>query len=81
VRRSTGSGTVERYIGRHGAKRVAGAVFVAAVLPIMLKSATNPEAFPNGRIVGAWLPITKASVTEEQQRSCVGKEDEENKDV
>jgi non-heme chloroperoxidase len=35
-----------RYIGRHGTKRVAKAVLIAAVPPIMLKSAANPEGLP-----------------------------------
>src|SRR5262249_29139585 len=43
---STGGGEVARYIGRHGSKRVARAVLVAAVPPIMLKSAGNPEGLP-----------------------------------
>src|SRR5918911_769102 len=43
---STGGGEVVRYIGRHGTKRVAKAVLVAAVPPIMLKSASNPEGLP-----------------------------------
>jgi non-heme chloroperoxidase len=43
---STGGGEVARYIGRHGTKRVARAVLVAAVPPIMLKSASNPEGLP-----------------------------------
>src|ERR687898_5594 len=37
---------VARYIGRHGTKRVAKAVLIAAVPPIMLKSAANPEGLP-----------------------------------
>jgi len=37
VRHSTG-GEVERYIGRHCTRRVAGAVLATAVSPIMLKS-------------------------------------------
>jgi non-heme chloroperoxidase len=45
VGHSTG-GEVARYIGRHGTKRVAKAVLIAAVPPIMLKSATNPEGLP-----------------------------------
>ena len=43
---STGGGEVARYVGRHGTKRVAGAVLVAAVPPIMLKTAANPEGLP-----------------------------------
>jgi non-heme chloroperoxidase len=46
VGHSTGGGEVARYIGRHGTKRVAGAVLLAAVPPIMLKSTTNPEGLP-----------------------------------
>jgi non-heme chloroperoxidase len=46
VGHSTGGGEVARYIGRHGTSRVAKAVLVAAVPPIMLKSAANPEGLP-----------------------------------
>jgi non-heme chloroperoxidase len=46
VGHSTGGGEVARYIGRYGTKRVARAVLVAAVPPIMLKSASNPEGLP-----------------------------------
>ena len=46
VGHSTGGGEVTRYIGRHGTKRVAKAVLIAAVPPIMLKSAANPEGLP-----------------------------------
>jgi non-heme chloroperoxidase len=43
VGHSTGGGEVARYIGRHETSRVAKAVLVAAVPPIMLQSAANPE--------------------------------------
>ncbi len=43
---STGGGEVARYIGRHGSKRVARAVLIGAVPPVMLKSAANPEGLP-----------------------------------
>jgi len=43
---STGGGEVARYIGRHGTKRVAKAVLVGAVPPLMLKTANNPEGLP-----------------------------------
>ena len=43
VGHSTGGGEVVRYIGRHGSKRVAKAVLIGAVPPIMLESDTNPE--------------------------------------
>jgi non-heme chloroperoxidase len=46
VGHSTGGGEVTRYIGRHGTKRVAKAVLIAAVPPILLKSANNPEGVP-----------------------------------
>jgi non-heme chloroperoxidase len=46
VGHSTGGGEVARYIGRHGTKRVARAVLIAAVPPLVLKTATNPEGLP-----------------------------------
>ena len=46
VGHSTGGGEVVRYTGRHGMKRVAKVVLIAAVPPIMLKSAANPEGLP-----------------------------------
>ena len=46
VGHSTGGGEVARYIGRHGTKRVAKAVLIGAVPPIMLKSSTNPGGLP-----------------------------------
>jgi len=46
VGHSTGGGEVARYILRHGTKRVAKAVLIAAVPPLMLKTATNPEGLP-----------------------------------
>lgn len=46
VGHSTGGGEVARYIGRHGTKRVDKAVLIAAVPPLMLKTAANPEGLP-----------------------------------
>jgi len=46
VGHSTGGGEVARYIGRHGTKRVARTVLIAAVPPLMLKTASNPEGLP-----------------------------------
>src|SRR5258708_16978281 len=43
---STGGGEVARYIGRHGTKRVAAAVLIGAVPPVMVKSAANPDGIP-----------------------------------
>jgi non-heme chloroperoxidase len=42
VGHSTGGGEVARYIGRYGSSRVAKAVLVSAVPPLMLKTAANP---------------------------------------
>ncbi|MDM0113642.1 alpha/beta hydrolase [Variovorax sp. J22R133] len=46
VGHSTGGGEVARYIGRHGNKRVAKAVLIGAVPPLMLKTAANPGGLP-----------------------------------
>jgi non-heme chloroperoxidase len=43
---STGGGEVARYIGRHGSKRVAKAVLIGAVPPLMLKTPANPGGLP-----------------------------------
>ena len=46
VGHSTGGGEVARYIGRHGTKRVAKAVLIGAIPPLMLKTAANPGGLP-----------------------------------
>src|ERR1700726_4181468 len=46
VGHSTGGGEVARYIGRHGTKRVAKAVLISAVPPLMLKTNANPAGLP-----------------------------------
>jgi non-heme chloroperoxidase len=46
VGHSTGGGEVARYLGRHGAKRVAKAVLISAVPPLMLKTEKNPTGQP-----------------------------------
>jgi non-heme chloroperoxidase len=46
VGHSTGGGEVARYIGRHGTARVAKAVLVSAVTPLMLKTDLNPDGLP-----------------------------------
>jgi non-heme chloroperoxidase len=46
VGHSTGGGEVARYIGRHGTDRVAKAVLISAVPPLMLKTANNPGGLP-----------------------------------
>jgi non-heme chloroperoxidase len=46
VGHSTGGGEVTHYIGRHGTSRVAKAVLVSAIPPLMLKTPANPEGSP-----------------------------------
>ena len=46
VGHSTGGGEVARYIGRHGTDRVAKAVLISAVPPLMLKTPANPGGLP-----------------------------------
>lgn len=46
VGHSTGGGEVVRYIGRHGSSRVAKAVLIGAVPPLMLKTEKNPLGLP-----------------------------------
>lgn len=46
VGHSTGGGEVARYIGRHGTKRIAKAVLIGAITPILGKSANNPNGVP-----------------------------------
>ena len=46
VGHSTGGGEVTRYVARHGAGRVAKAVLIGAVPPVMVKSAKNPGGLP-----------------------------------
>ena len=59
VGHSTGGGEVARYIGRHGTKRVARAVLIAAVPPIMLKTSANPEGLPMEVFDGIRAGLTK----------------------
>ena len=46
VGHSTGGGEVARYIGRHGTSRVASAVLISAVPPLMVKTSANPGGLP-----------------------------------
>ena len=46
VGHSTGGGEVVRYIARHGSQRVARAVLIGAVPPVMVQSASNPDGLP-----------------------------------
>jgi non-heme chloroperoxidase len=46
VGHSTGGGEVARYIGRHGTRRVAKAVLIGAIPPLMLRTSANPGGTP-----------------------------------
>jgi len=46
VGHSTGGGEVTRYLGRHGTSRVAKAVLLSAIPPLMLQTDVNPEGTP-----------------------------------
>jgi non-heme chloroperoxidase len=46
VGHSTGGGEITRYMGRHGTGRVAKAILVGAVPPIMVRTASNPGGLP-----------------------------------
>ncbi len=46
VGHSTGGGEVTRYIGRHGESRVAKAVLISAIPPLMVKTPANPAGTP-----------------------------------
>ena len=63
VGHSTGGGEVARYIGRHGTKRVAKAVLIGAVPPLMLKTPANPGGLP----MDAFDQIRTAVITDRAQ--------------
>ncbi|HTH96617.1 MAG TPA: alpha/beta hydrolase [Stellaceae bacterium] len=63
VGHSTGGGEVARYIGRHGGSRVAKAVLISAVPPIMLKTA----AYPGGLPISIFDDIRKGVATDRAQ--------------
>ncbi len=52
VGHSTGGGEVARYIGRHGTSRVAKAVLIGAVTPIMIQTDFNPDGVPGSVFEG-----------------------------
>jgi non-heme chloroperoxidase len=60
---STGGGEVARYIGRHGTERVAKAVLISAVPPLMLKTAANPGGLP----IAAFDELRTAMLTDRAQ--------------
>jgi non-heme chloroperoxidase len=63
VGHSTGGGEVARYIGRHGTKRIAQAVLIGAVPPLMLKTPANPGGLP----MDAFDQIRTAVLTDRAQ--------------
>jgi non-heme chloroperoxidase len=63
VGHSTGGGEVARYIGRHGTKRIAKAVLIGAVPPLMLKTPANPGGLP----MDAFDQIRTAVLTDRAQ--------------
>ena len=63
VGHSTGGGEVARYIGRHGTKRVAKAVLIGAIPPLMLKTPANPGGTP----IEAFDQIRRAVVADRSQ--------------
>jgi non-heme chloroperoxidase len=63
VGHSTGGGEVTRYLGRHGSSRVAKAVLIGAVPPLMLKTEKNPLGLP----IGAFDDIRAGVVNDRSQ--------------
>jgi len=63
VGHSTGGGEITRYIGRHGTKRVAKAVLVGAVPPLMLQT----PAYPGGLPIGVFDGIRQGVATDRSQ--------------
>ena len=63
VGHSTGGGEVARYIGRHGTKRVAKAVLISLVPPLMVKTAANPAGLP----IDAFDQLRAAVLTDRAQ--------------
>src|SRR5213083_322074 len=63
VGHSTGGGEVARYIGRHGTKRVAKAVLIGAIPPLMLKTPANP----GGLAIDAFDQLRRAVLADRSQ--------------
>jgi non-heme chloroperoxidase len=72
---SMGGGEVARYVARHGKGRVAKAVLMSAVTPLMLKTASNPDGLPCRRSTScapAWRPIGRNSTATFRQARSMG---------
>ena len=63
VGHSTGGGEVTRYMGRHGTDRVAKAVLLSAIPPLMLRTDANPEGLP----ISAFDAIREGVATDRSQ--------------
>ena len=82
VGHSTGGGEVARYIGRHGTARVAKAVLIGAIPPLMLKTPANPGGLPmkvfddiRAGVLEGPLPVLQGperAVLRRQPRRCDG---------
>ena len=59
VGHSTGGGEVVRYIARHGESRVAKAVLISSVPPIMVKTAANPGGIPKEFFDGLQVQVAE----------------------
>jgi len=77
VGHSTGGGEVARYIRRHDTKRVAKAVLIAAVPPLMLKTPGNPGGLPLKLIPNAKLKVYKGA----PHGLCTTMKDQVNEDL
>ena len=72
VGHSTGGGEVARYIGRHGTKRVAKAVLIGAIPPLMFKTEANPGGLPIEVFDGYAPPLGRPfSVLQGSQRAIL----------
>lgn len=60
---SAGGGEIARYIGRHGTKRVAKVALIGAVVPLMLKTAANPD----GLTIDVFDALRAASILDRSQ--------------
>ena len=65
VGHSTGGGEVARYVARHGEDRVAKAVLISSVPPLMLQTEANPGGLPkevfDGSAGASWRPTGRSS--------------------
>jgi pimeloyl-ACP methyl ester carboxylesterase len=71
VGHSAGGGEVARYIGRHGTKRVAKAVLIAAVPPLMLKTPACSLIVPSFLKTSLRLSTGRTDLVHPSRRGCV----------